>query len=701
MSVDDELVQAFLEESRENLDQLDLDLVELERVPDDPELLARVFRTVHTVKGTCGFLGYGHLEGLSHAGEDLLAALRDGALILDQAITDSLLLLVDEIREVLSVVERTGTEPDDDHADVIMLLRSHLLRQTPTGPNTPGTLPPPAAPAQTVAPAPSPEETSVRIDVEVLDRLQDLVGELTLARLRVGDFIPDDGPLAHAFHQLTTTTRALQDSVMQARLQPLSTATDRLRRIVRDLATRAGKQVDLQIVGDEVTVDKAINEILRDPLVHLVRNAIDHGIERPEERVSKGKSAVARLAIEAAVIGGGVRIKITDDGRGINRRRLLDRATEAGLLSQQQAATLTDAEVTALLFLPGVSTASGVTNVSGRGVGMDVVRANLEQVGGSIDVWSQTDTGTTFTMNVPLTLAILPAIVVSCGGSRYVIPQADVQAIVNVGATDYHEVIRSIGQQRFLRHHEALLPLVDLSTYLGVPSEPTDCLEIVVIRRLERTYGLIVGSVGDSVEVVVKPLPMALRGLDCYAGVTVLSDGKPSLILEASAPATDAEIHQHTAPLPAAEAHISPEGTALLTLMVQGNRLAVPLTSVDRLIREASQEIERSSHDEVLQHRGAILPLIRVGVLLGLTPADRPEPELVTIVACASPLGRVGLIVDAVLDIAHADLSLAEAVDDACLVGRLVVDDKVADLLDLDALVREGLHSHAGSEWRP
>lgn len=688
MSVDDELVQAFLDESRENLDQLDLDLVALEGTPDDPELLGRVFRTVHTVKGTCGFLGYSHLEALSHAGEDLLAALRDGALLLDQPITDSLLRLVDEIRQVLAVVEGTGTEPDSDHLEVISLLRSHLL-----SPQAPLAALPVPSPTSVEAPtaAATHEETSVRIGVEVLDRLQDLVGELTLARLRVGDFVPDDGPLAHAFHQLTTTTRDLQDSVMQARLQPLSTATDRLRRIVRDVASREGKQVDLQIIGDAVTVDKAINEILRDPLVHLVRNALDHGIEKPEDRVSKGKSATATLTIKAAVIGGGVRIEISDDGRGIDVDRLASRAVELGHLSAHRAAGLTHSERTALLFRPGISTATAVTTVSGRGVGMDVVRANLEQVGGSIDVHSQTGVGTTFMMSVPLTLAILSGIVISSGGSRYVIPQADVQAVVNVPAHEHAERIRGIGQTRFLRHHNELLPLVDLADYLQVSSARTEQLEIVVIRRLERTYGLIVDSVGDSVEVVVKPLPVALRGLPCYAGVTVLSDGRPTLILEASAPATQANVHEHVETVATTSSPTSAGGSALLIFTVRENRLALALDSVDRMIRAASEEIEHSSHQEVLQYNGTILPLVRVGRLLGLTPAEALDPTQVTIIVCDHATGRVGLLVDTVQNIEDADLDSAQPVDDAYLLGRLIVTDKVTDLLDLSTVIRIGL----------
>ena len=533
----------------------------------------------------------------------------------------------------------------------------------------------------------------MRIDVEVLDRLQDLVGELTLARLRAGEHVGDDGPLARAFHQLTITTRDLQETVMLARLQPLSAATDRLRRIVRDLASRAGKHVELRIVGDDVTVDKAINEVLRDPLLHLVRNAIDHGIETPAQRMAAGKPTAGTLSLRAAVVGGGVRIQVTDDGRGIDAHQLVTKAIAAGLLSQQRAATMTDADRMALLFLPGISTATQVTTVSGRGVGMDVVRASLEQVGGSIELSSQSGVGTTFTIDVPLTLAILPALIIDCGMGRYTIPQADVRRIIQLSADDAKEAIAHIGAARFLRHEGTLLPLVDLADYLGVPAqERQGTVDIVVIHRLERTYGLIVDAVGDTVEAVVKPLPRALRGLPCYAGVTVLSDGRPCLILEAAAPATDADIAPHVEDDTEPDQQPAASGIEVLTITIGDNHLAVPLGCVDRLIQAPSENIEHSGHDEVLQHGSTILPLIRVGRLLGLQATDIPDPHQLTIAICTLADSRVGLVVDAIVDIHRADPATAEPVDDPCVIGRLIVGQRVTELLDVPSLIHHGLH---------
>ena len=692
MSLDDELIQAFLEESTENLDQLDLDLIALESSPGDPELLDRVFRTIHTIKGTCGFLNYGRLEALAHAGEDLLADLREGRLTLDAEITTSLLRLVDQIRAVLVEVERTGTEGDLDHSEII----SDLMWQRER-PQDEGAAQRPAAPSATHAAATTTEETSVRIDVTVLDRLQDLVGELTLARMRVGDYVPDDGGLAHAFHQLTIATRDLQDTVMQARLQPVSTATDRLRRIVRDVAAEEGKIVDLLIEGGDVSVDKTINEILRDPLVHLVRNAVDHGIETPAERALSGKPAQATLCVEAAVIGGGFQIEVTDDGRGIDTSALVDRAVSSGRLTAEQAAAMTQAQQTSLLFLPGISTAREVTTVSGRGVGMDVVRTNLERIGGSIDVSSTPGSGATFRISVPLTLAILPAIVVSSGDCRYTIAQADVQAIVHVPADAHEELIETVGSARFMHHHATLVPLIDLAEYLGTSSgPPTGPLEIVVIRHLDSAYGLVVDAVGDSLDVVVKPLPRVLRSVACYAGVTVLSDGRPSLILETAAPAAHAGLTPHPDEVVDEDTGEDPALKAMLLVTIADSRLAVPVEDVSRLLRVGVDAVEHSGHDEVVQYHEHIVPLIRVSQVLGLDAAPHSGDSL-TIVVCTAPDGDVGLVVDEVVDIGHADPRLAEPMEEPCLPGRLVIDDRVTELVDVAALVQRGLLRRRGT----
>ena len=800
MDEDDELVQAFLEESTENLDQLDLDLVELETNPHDPDLLARIFRTMHTIKGTCGFLGFSHLEELSHAGEDLLGALRSGDLVLDAGITTSLLGLVDAVRGALAAVAATGRESSDSYRAVIADLKGHLnppaavsadggrpataapaapaapapsppspaptpppsppsppppsaptappeptappappAPPEPAAPSAPPAPPEPAAPSAPPAPAGAPqvaaasppepesptpptgretnpvEEASVRVDVTVLDQLQELVGELTLARMRLGAFIPDDGPMTPSFHRLTLITRALQDSVMEARLQPIGAVIGRLRRVVRDLATAEGKQVRVEIEGEEVAVDKAINEVLRDPLTHLVRNAIDHGIEDPQERVLAGKPAQATLKIQASLVGGGVRIDITDDGRGVDRTGLVAKAVANGDLSPAQAAAISEDDALALIFRPGLSTAETVTTISGRGVGMDVVRSNLEHIGGSVAVRSVPGEGSRFRINVPLTLAIIPAVVVTCGPGRYTIPQVDVQAVVRVEDEDVHDQVEPIGDALFLRRNDHLLPLVSLAEHLGIPAAATGGgLSIVIVSRLERTYGLIVDAVGDNVEAVVKPLPRAIRGIPQYVGATVLSDGQPSLILDMLSPATSAGVIQHHTEESELDAEgAEPEaGTKLLLVRgVDDERLALPLARVRRLERFRAREVEYSAGMTVIQYRGGMLPLVRVSDQLPTgtpragaptvgqsTDAGSSRPgslatadATVDTAVCATSSGTVGFQVSAINDIAVAGSALPELVARPGIAGRLIVDEHVTLLLDVDALAKLGL----------
>ncbi|MDQ1247030.1 MAG: two-component system, chemotaxis family, sensor kinase CheA [Actinomycetota bacterium] len=697
MNVDDELLEAFLEESDENLNQLDLDLVALEASPQDPELLARIFRTIHTVKGTCGFLGFGRLEGLSHAGEDLLASLRSGDLVLDEDITTSLLSLVDEVRLVLTTVADTGTEGEDDHAEVIADLRRHLevgRRDDPASQT--GSIAPTEPTAASPAPAAFREESTVRIDVSVLDGLQDLVGELTLARMRLGDFVPEHGPLAHSYHRLTTITRDLQDTVMQARLQPIATATGRLRRIVRDVAASQHKQVRLVIEGDDVTVDKAINEILRDPLVHLVRNAVDHGIESPVERIAAGKPAEATVTIRASLIGGGVHLVVSDDGRGIDVQRLIESAVAAGRVAASDAAELTPDQRMALVFAPGVSTAAEVTTVSGRGVGMDVVRSSLQQVGGSIEVWSEPGAGSSFRIDVPLTLAILPALIVHCGPNRCTVPQTDVQAVVRVTAEEVAGRLHAIGSARFLRYRGSLLPLIDLAEYLGIEPSTNRAgqLEIVVIRKFERAYGLIVDEVGDDFDAVVKPLPRAIRAMAQYAGTTLLSDGSPSLILETAAPAASAHLETGLADPDARTAEESQNaGDSLVTLLVGGERFAIALGRVRRLERIDAAAVEHSGRHEVVQYHDTVLPISELGQVLGRRgSATPPGPGgRLSVVVCRGDHPDVGLVVDVIGDIEATPLADVEPTDLPGVVGQFVLGGFVTELLDVDWVVARAL----------
>jgi two-component system chemotaxis sensor kinase CheA len=692
---DEEILLVFLEESRENLDQLDRDLVDLEAQPHDATLLSRVFRAVHTLKGTCGFLGFPELEALAHAGEDVLGALRSGAVPLDQPIASSLLRLVDDVRRVLTQIETSGREPSGSHAALIDELRAHLPTAVATA------VPPEAAEGALLqrdagrALAAS-SENSVRVDVAVLDTLMDLVGELVVVRSRIGELVAldDDGTLAAPYRELRVVAGDLQDSVMAARLQPIGAVTGKLHRIARDLAAALGKQVAVQVTGEDVGVDKAVNEALRDPLLHLVRNAIDHGIETPSERVALGKPATGTLRIHAFHEGGRVHVDVTDDGGGIDATGLLTKAVEAGLVAAEEAAALGPEETLDLMFHPGLSTRDEVTSTSGRGVGMDVVRTSLEQVGGSIDVASTPGQGVLFRLNVPLTLAIMPVLVTWSGGDRYAVPQVHLREVTHLEPAEVTERIDVVDDARLLRLRGRLLPLVDLADRLDRRAERLDgALVIVVVETDNRRFGLVVDDVGDTVDAVVKPLPRLLRSLPVFAGTTILGDGGTALILDIAALATGVG----PTAAPGDEGDAAAPGAAaaaglLLATSPDGGRLAVRLGAVRRLESFAPDRVERAGDQDMVQYGDEILPLVRVADHLPERRAadrksSRPgETDGIAAVVCETASGPVGFVVHSIDDIVEEPAVPSQPPSRVGVEACVVVGDRVAELLDIDVL---------------
>jgi two-component system chemotaxis sensor kinase CheA len=690
---DDEIVGAFLEESRENLAQLDEDLVALENRPDDPELLARVFRVIHTIKGTCGFLGYSHLEELTHAGESLLGSLRDGTLPLDADVTTTLLRLVDAVRAVLARVDATGQEGDQGHSALIAELQAHVGHDRPT------------VPLATTQEGPEPEravagESSVRVDVAALDRLMDLVGELVLARTRLTG--PDDGELGAPERQLRAVTEELHAAVMQVRLQPIGNALGRLRRIVRDLGAALGKQVRLELEGEEVGVDKAVNEALRDPLLHLVRNAVDHGLETPSERAAAGKEPEGLLRIRAFHASGMVRVEVSDDGRGVDPEALVAHAVAAGVLSEAEAAQLTDRKTLDLMFLPGLSTNDSVTNVSGRGVGMDVVRTHVQRIGGSVEVRSEQGTGTTFRLTVPLTLGIMPILSVTCGGQRYAVPTAHVHEVVALVDVEDAGALDELDGTRIYRLRGRLLPLAEMSELLGSGGGPGGVM--VVVETDGTRFGLVVDAVGDTSDIVVKPLTSATADIPYFSAVTILDDGRPSLILDLAGIAAGAGIERGAGGAVTEDDDVDEHGDDLLVAIADGGgRLVLRLQDVERLEELDPATLERAGEVDVVQYREMLLPIIRVSELL---PERRSQPRetiertlddrLCTIV-CQTSVGSVGIVVADVADIVpHPDVPLQPASREG-VEACVVVEGHVAEILDIEALVaRAGLRPRHG-----
>src|SRR5579864_3277153 len=469
---DSDIVKDFLQESYENLDRLDRELVGLEKNPRDADALASVFRTIHTIKGTCGFLGFDKLEKVAHVGENLLTRLRDGKLLLNPEITTGLLSMVDAVRQMLKEIESTGHDGEDTHPELLQTLAGLQESAVAAPPTRPAASKSPSAEKKVQALESKARESTaadtIRVGVNLLDKLMTLVGELVLARnqlLQVSNTSRDAG-LQTVSQRMNLIATELQEEVMKTRMQPIGNIWSRFPRTVRDVALGCGKQVNIEMEGKETELDKTIIEAIKDPLTHLVRNSVDHGIELPEDRLKAGKDPVGRLILRAFHEGGQVIIEISDDGAGLNAERIRQKAIERSIVTAEQAARLSEREIFNLIFLPGFSTAKKVTNVSGRGVGLDVVKTNVEKIGGVVDIQSTPGQGTTVRVKIPLTLAIIPALVVTCGGDRYAIPQVSLLELVRLEAEQARRGIEMVHGVPVHRLRGRLLPLVYLSREL-------------------------------------------------------------------------------------------------------------------------------------------------------------------------------------------------------------------------------------------
>jgi len=542
-------------------------------------------------------------------------------------------------------------------------------------------------------------DSSIRVDVERLDSLMRLMGELVLARNQIVTHagVAQDAALARVSTRLNLITSELQEVVLKTRMQPIDNVWNKLPRLIRDLGATCGKTVRLEMEGRETELDKTILEAVKDPLTHLVRNAVDHGIEPPQARLAAGKGEQGLLLLRAFHEGGQVHIDIRDDGAGMDPRRIASKALDRGLVGAEQLARMNDREITQLIFLPAFSTAVAVTNVSGRGVGLDVVKANLEQIGGTIEISSDIGAGTTFRIKIPLTLAIIPALTVMCAGDRYAIPTVNLAQLVRLeGGQGGRAGIELISGTPVYRLRGKLLPLVDLGRELGV-SEPDrierDTVFIVVLQAEDRRFGLVVEDILDTQEIVVKPLCAQLKDVSVYAGTTILGDGSVALILDVLALAQRAHVLGAGRELGrggADRADDDPPQTrdALVVASVgQNRRVAIPLAMVTRLEEFPAASIEHVGSRELMQYRDEILPLIRLGPLLG-SAAMGMDDDVVAVVVCSMRGRSVGLVVDAILDIVEDRPSRRDPLDGVGPISSAVVRDRITELLDVERAVR-------------
>jgi two-component system chemotaxis sensor kinase CheA len=706
----DDLVKEFVAESLDGLDRMDRCLMELESRPQDAKLLDEIFRSVHTIKGTTGFLGFSRLERLAHAGETVLGSLREGGLIASPELVGLLLQLMDGLRTILALIETTGQEgsraADDDSELIALLGAMYAARQGPMGVRLVPEARPPApgelhvhAHKRTSLTAPAAglgsTEKTLRIDVAVLNRMMNLVGELVLTRNQIVQSHADAVNFPKLARKLDRVTADLRGTVMQARVQPVGQVFSKFPRMVRDLAMICGKSIRIECFGQDTGLDKSLLEAIKDPLTHAVRNAVDHGIEDARTRLLAGKSAEGKLSLRAYHLNGSVVVEVADDGGGIDTSRVLARAVEQGRVSEKQAVAMTEREIHQLVFLPGFSTATEVTHLSGRGVGMDVVRANIESVGGTVEVESNPGRGTLLRMKVPLTLAIVQALVVRCGGQSFCLPQGALAELVYVPWREAGVLLERIGRAEVYRLRETLLPIVRLAGLLGMPpcAYSGHGFYMAVLDPGGSPYGLVVDDLLTPEEIVVKPLAPLLRDIGLFSGATVLGNGELAMILDVSALASRAGIR----PLPERDARAQasqqaePRPTAsflIYEITRPGHpreRFALPLSRVERIEEIPARLIEYAAGLPLLQYRGEVMPLEDAGGLLPALLAGDAS-SLATILVCdhprpgleGRPALRTGIVVSRVVEVAEA--ASIDTVADAPVDGLALVNERVTVL---------------------
>ena len=745
-AMDDELTREFLIESQEGLDRMERCLTELEEKPQDAELIGEIFRAVHTIKGTTGFLGFKRLETLAHAGENLLGLLREGKLTANRPLITGLLELLDGLRSILKSIETKASEGEGDDAVLISQLEalqmpaqveakepvcaqvgvasasapppSKIRSAQPvasapviTAPEEPVPAAAPAlkAPAEAESEAARPRvqtaaESTLRVDVAVLNRMMNLVGELVLTRNQVLQATASDPKMTMLTRRLDMVTADLRESVMQARMQPVSNIFGKIPRIVRDLTQTLGRRVRLQVEGQETELDKSLLEAIKDPITHAVRNSLDHGIEPPEARQAAGKNPEGILKLRAAQEGSHVIIEVSDDGAGIDVERVRKKAIERGTITAKRAMQLSEREQLQLIFVPGLSTSDVVTNVSGRGVGMDVVRTNVEKIGGKVEIDSRFGKGTTLRMRIPLTLAIIPALIVRSMNQSFALPQGALSELVHVPAAQAATAIEWIEDAPLYRLRGKLLPLVFLDQMLKPGAEHKNASErdnfIAVLDADGRRFGLVVDGLADPEEIVVKPLSGVLKDIRLYSGATVLGNADLALILDPGAIAMKAGVAlREEDAAREAEGETGAEAARdieYLLVEVAGRQAAVPLSDVLRIEQLPLNRIEYIGFRPVLNFEGQLLPVDDSGGVL--TAAQGNSAAQVIVVVCREGNRQVGIAVSHVLDVAGGG-ELFEAGSEQITSGVTLLKDHVTGVVDLGGVVRLAAGQQAPAEW--
>jgi len=747
----DDLLKEFLTETNESLDVVDNQLVRFEQEPNNAKILDNIFRLVHTIKGTCGFLDLPRLETLAHAAETLMGKFRDGMPATGEAVT-LILTTIDRIKEILAELEATQAEPKGADADLIDRLHhmaengsaSEMAAESPAAPAVtqgtlvhqvlerplrPGEVPldelerafretetevqPASAPVQAsepVTPAtakpsvskPATKKTaieadsgesdrvanqSIRVNVDTLEHLMTMVSELVLTRNQLLEISRrnEDTEFKVPLQRLSNVTAELQEGVMKTRMQPIGNAWQKLPRVVRDLGAELGKRIELEMHGADTELDRQVLDLIKDPLTHMVRNSADHGLETPEERVRAGKPEQGTIRLSAYHEGGHIIICIADNGRGLNTERIKAKAIANGLATEADLERMTEAQIHKFIFAPGFSTAAEVTSVSGRGVGMDVVRTNIDQIGGTIDVKSVAGEGASVTVKIPLTLAIVSALIVEAGGERFAIPQLAVVELVRARANSDHRIER-IKDTPVLRLRNKLLPLIHLKKLLKLDDDTTIDPEngfIVVTQVGNQTFGIVVDGVFHTEEIVVKPMSTKLRHISMFSGNTILGDGAvimiidPNGIAQALGTSVNAQ-HEIVEEGTAARGGAAEQLTSLLVFRAGSEQpKAVPLGLITRLEEIAVDKIEMSNGRYMVQYREQLMPLVQMEGVAIATAGVQP------ILVFADDGRTMGLVVDEIIDIVEERLDIEVASSRDGILGSAVVKGRATEVIDV------------------
>ena len=750
----DDLLREFVTETNESLDVVDVELVRFEQDPNNAKILDNIFRLVHTIKGTCGFLNLPRLETLAHAAETLMGKFRDGQSVTSEAVT-LVLATIDRIKMILGSLDREQREPegaDDDLIDELHRMVAKLaakpavmpkavepgvtvgtlvpqvlerplfpgevsldelervFRETPVDPRPPlrpthkpeavklESIKPEAAKPDAVKPVPAKpaavevlDDTgrtgqSIRVTVDTLEHLMTMVSELVLTRNQLLEIVRrhEDSEFKTPLQRLSNVTAELQEGVMKTRMQPIGNAWQKFPRIVRDLSNELGKQIDLEMVGAETELDRQVLDLIKDPLTHMVRNSADHGLESPEQRRAAGKAPNGRIRLSAYHEGGYIIIQVADDGRGLDTERIKANAVAQGLVAEADVEKLSESQIHKFIFAAGFSTAAAVTNVSGRGVGMDVVRNNIDQIGGTIDVKSVAGVGLSFAIKIPLTLAIVAALIVEAGGDRFAIPQLSVIELVRARSGSEHRIER-IKNTTVLRLREKLLPLARLSELLGGKAAgDVESGFIVVTQVGGQIFGIVVDKVFHTEEIVVKPMSSKLRHITMFSGNTILGDGSVIMIIDPNGAAQaigssiTSQVGAHEA-AQAVSAATAEQSTSLLMFRAGSSELkAVPLSLITRLEEIDARKIEISNGRHMVQYRGHLMPLITMNGAVNVK--DEGAQSLLVV---SDGTRSMALVVDEIVDIVEDRLDIQVASDNAGVIGSAIIKGQATEIIDI------------------